>query len=74
MNDNAQSENEKSANSFLDNYRTLEACANELSEQKEPDVDAIIPLVEKSVSAYNQCIERITAVEAMLEKFEQPQN
>lgn len=51
---------------FLDSYDTLRRCVAELRQQDEPDLDALIPLVDKALGAYKHCKGRIEAVQAML--------
>ncbi len=36
--------------------------ADTLRAQKEPDIDALIPMVDKALAAYKVCKERLTAV------------
>jgi exodeoxyribonuclease VII small subunit len=39
-----------------------------LSNQQEPDIDQLLPLVEESIKAYNICKARLEAVQQALEK------
>jgi exodeoxyribonuclease VII small subunit len=48
--------------SFKENYVTLKQVAETLRTQQEPDIDALIPLVDKATAAYKICKERIDAV------------
>ena len=55
-----------SASSYLENYKILQETAQYLREQEAVDVDMLIPLVDKALSAYAVCKSRIEAVEKML--------
>lgn len=61
------SEQEKTG-SYLENYAVLQETAKTLREQKEPDLDTLIPMVDKALSAYKSCRERIGAVRSMLDE------
>lgn len=50
------------SNSFKDNYATLKQIAETLRTQQEPDIDALIPMVDRATVAYKQCKNRIDAV------------
>jgi exodeoxyribonuclease VII small subunit len=65
----------KQAVSFKANYAKLQKIANELRTQQEPDIDALIPMVEEATAAYKQCKNRIEAVKkAFLEHYPQADN
>lgn len=53
---------------FLEHYGTLQETAKILRDQTEPDLDALIPLVDKAVAAYKGCKTRIEAVQALLDQ------
>lgn len=55
-----------SSASYLENYRILADTARELREQDEVDIDRLVPLVDRALSAYSACKGRIEAVERML--------
>jgi exodeoxyribonuclease VII small subunit len=58
------------ADSYKANYATLKHVADTLRSQQEPDIDALIPLVDKATTAYKQCKARIEAVKkAFVEKM-----
>lgn len=58
--------------SFKENYATLQKIANDLRTQQEPDIDALIPMVDQATAAYKQCKKRIEAVKkAFLEHYPQ---
>ncbi len=53
-----------------ENYTTLKQIAETLRTQQEPDIDALIPLVDQATAAYKQCKNRIEAVKkAFAEKM-----
>lgn len=52
----------KRAETFAANYAILKEVAETLRNQKEPDIDALIPMVDKALAAYKVCKERLTAV------------
>ncbi|MBI6727060.1 hypothetical protein RYA05_06220 [Pseudomonas syringae pv. actinidiae] len=52
--------------SYSENYTTLAETVRTLNSMAEPDVDKVLPIVERANSAYKLCIERITQVEAAL--------
>jgi exodeoxyribonuclease VII small subunit len=53
---------------FKDAYTKLQANAETLREQREPDIDNLLTIVTESVAAYKVCKERIDAVERALEE------
>jgi len=60
------------AQSFNKNYQTLKGIAETLRDQKEPDIDALVPMVEEATQAYKVCSARLQAVElALKEHFSQ---
>ena len=44
------------------NYAILKEVAETLRSQKDPDIDALIPMVDQALSAYKICKERLSAV------------
>lgn len=58
--------NELATGNYLENYKTLTDAAEELRSQGDVDIDKLIPLVDKALSAYAACRARIDAVERML--------
>ena len=50
------------AETFAANYAVLKEVAETLRTQKEPDIDALIPMVDKALAAYKVCKDRLTAV------------
>jgi exodeoxyribonuclease VII small subunit len=52
------------ADSFKANYDILKEVAETLRNQKEPDIDALIPMVDRALASYKVCKDRITAVKA----------
>lgn len=60
----------KQTNTFKANYQILKEVAETLRTQQEPDIDALIPMVDKATAAYKKCKERIDAVKkAFAEKI-----
>lgn len=53
---------------FLAHYATLQETARALREQTEPDLDALIPLVDRALEAYKGCKSRIEAVQSLLDQ------
>jgi len=52
--------------SFNTNYQALKSIAETLRDQKEPDIDALVPMVEEATAAYKVCSARLQAVEQAL--------
>jgi len=52
--------------SFNTNYQALKSIAETLRDQKEPDIDALVPMVEEATAAYKVCSARLEAVEQAL--------
>jgi exodeoxyribonuclease VII small subunit len=50
------------ADSYKHHYAILIEIVNTLRTQQEPDIDALIPMVEKATAAYKVCKSRIDAV------------
>lgn len=47
---------------FKENYAILKQVAETLRTQQEPDIDALVPMVDKAMASYKLCKERIEAV------------
>ncbi|GIK44939.1 MAG: hypothetical protein BroJett012_08420 [Betaproteobacteria bacterium] len=52
--------------SYNQAFAVLSRNAKRLQEAKEPDIDALVPLVKESMEAYQICKTRIDAVRAAL--------
>lgn len=52
--------------SFKEAFGTLQANAETLRAQREPNIDDLLSIVTSSVNAYKVCTDRIDAVEAAL--------
>lgn len=57
----------KTTNGFNDNFLILQRNAERLREEKDLDIDSLVPLVEESARAYQVCKARIEAVKQALE-------
>ena len=55
--------------SFNKNYKVLKDTADWLSQQKEPDIDQLVPKVESAMQAYKVCKTRLDAVQATLSHY-----
>lgn len=53
---------------FRDSYEKLQRHAETLRNQREPDLDNLLNIVNESVAAYKVCKSRIDAVEQALEQ------
>jgi exodeoxyribonuclease VII small subunit len=60
---------ELDSQSFNKNYKVLKETADWLSGQKEPDIDQLVPKVEKAMKAYTICKERLEKVQATLGQY-----
>jgi|SRR5271165_431630 len=57
------------SSSFNKNYQVLKQTADWLSTQKEPDIDQLVPKVEKAMKAYSICKDRLTKVQETLGQY-----
>ena len=55
--------------SFNKNYQVLKQTADWLSTQKEPDIDQLVPKVEKAMQACSICKDRLTKVQETLGQY-----
>jgi len=62
-------ENQLDSTSFNKNYQVLKQTADWLSNQKEPDIDQLVPKVEKAMKAYSICKDRLTKVQETLGQY-----
>src|SRR4051794_30566989 len=62
-------ENDLDSQSFNKNYKVLKETADWLSGQKEPDIDQLVPKVEKAMKAYSICKDRLDKVQATLGQY-----
>lgn len=61
--------------SFNSSYQQLNAIAQKLRTQSEPDIDALVPMVEEATKAYQICKQRIEDVKvALKEHFKDQQS
>jgi len=56
------------AETFKENYATLERIANRLAQDDDIDIDELVPLVDQASRAYQQCKARLDAVEKALQE------
>jgi exodeoxyribonuclease VII small subunit len=69
MSDSANLDSSK----FNKNYKILKETADWLSQQQEPDIDQLVPKVERAMQAYQICKDRLAKVEQTLGKYLQPE-
>src|SRR3954454_2804474 len=62
-------ENQLDSGSFNKSYQVLKQTADWLSTQKEPDIDQLVPKVEKAMQAYQICKDRLTKVQETLGQY-----
>jgi exodeoxyribonuclease VII small subunit len=62
-------ENKAASTGFNENYKVLKDTADWLSDQAEPDIDQLVPKVEKAMQAYQNCKDRLTKVQEMLSQY-----
>jgi hypothetical protein len=55
--------------SFNKNYKVLKDTADWLSTQKEPDIDQLVPKIEKAMQAYQICKDRLTKLQETLGQY-----
>jgi exonuclease VII small subunit len=55
--------------SFNSNYAILKHTADWLAKQAEPDIDQLVPKVERAMQAYAICKERLTMVQQTLGQY-----
>jgi exodeoxyribonuclease VII small subunit len=60
---------ELDSGSYNKNYRVLKEAADWLSGQKEPDIDQLVPKVERAMKAYSICKDRLDKVQATLGQY-----
>jgi exodeoxyribonuclease VII small subunit len=60
---------ELDSGSFNKNYKVLKEAADWLSGQKEPDIDQLVPKVERAMKAYTICKDRLDKVQATLGQY-----
>lgn len=56
------------ATGFNVNYQKLNDIARKLRTQDEPDIDALVPMVEEATNAYKICKQRIEDVKLALKQ------
>ena len=63
------SDQEPDSASFNQNYRVLKDTAEWLSKQEEPDIDQLVPRVERAMQAYRICRDRLDRVKETLGQY-----
>lgn len=58
----------ENSQNFKENYQKLQQIANTLTQNREVDIDQLIPMVDEATKAYQACKERIDTVEKALNK------
>lgn len=58
----------KTPSTFKDAFAVLQANAQKLENQTEPDIDHLMEIIDQSTAAYKICKERIDAVEKALQQ------
>lgn len=58
-----------SADNFSHSYDTLKKIAESLRNQREPNVDELIPMLEEATKAYKICQSRLEAVQLALKNY-----
>ncbi|MBN2493726.1 MAG: exodeoxyribonuclease VII small subunit [Deltaproteobacteria bacterium] len=66
-------QNELDTQSFNSNYQVLKDTADWLARQDDPDIDALVPRIERALQAYQICRQRIEKVQAALEQLLPPE-
>jgi hypothetical protein len=62
-------ENQLDSGSFNKSYQVPKQTADWLSTQKEPDIDQLVPKVEKAMQAFQICKDRLTKVQETLGQY-----
>jgi exodeoxyribonuclease VII small subunit len=58
---------------FSKQYKILKETADWLSQQTEPDIDQLVPRVERAMQAYQVCKDRLAKVEETLGRYFEPE-
>lgn len=56
-------------NNFTHNYKILKEISEKLRNQTEPNIDELIPQIEKAMKAYQICQERLEHVSKAISKM-----
>lgn len=67
----AESEQEgtgSATGSYRESFGVLQRHAETLRNQREPDIDSLLPIVTESVAAFQDCLKRIDGVEKAMEQ------
>ena len=58
--------NEPVSNNFKSHYLNIKKISLEIKNQDEPDIDALVPMVDAALASFSFCKERLEAVKALL--------
>lgn len=53
---------------FKMHYANIKRIANEIKNQDEPDIDALVPQVDAALKSYAFCKDRLASVKALLDE------
>lgn len=63
----ASTDSKDGSGGFLYHYDTLQQIVEELSDAQQPDLDKLIPLVDKAMASYAEIQKRVSAVQKLLD-------
>ena len=66
MRDKENSMSNESTENFKTHYANIKKIANEIKNQDEPDIDALLPQVDAALKSYAFCKDRLASVKALL--------
>lgn len=62
-----------SEKSYLEHMEDLQAASSKISSMESPDIDQIIPIMEKGMAAYSAMKDRIDKVDQFVRLMSEPQ-
>lgn len=54
---------------FMEHLNELRSAVETIEKMEEPNIDALVPIIETGTKSYQACFERINTVEKLLSKF-----